>query len=255
MTGVLDQLLSVTGAGIAPETVAWLLLASFAASFITIAMGIGGGVLMLGIMATLMPAGALIPVHGMIQLGSNALRAALLRAHVHRPPLAAFAAGSMAGVALGGVVVIEMPAWAIQTGVGLFVIWSVLARPPAWLTRFPAVTGLVSSFLTMFFGATGVFVANYTKSLRLERQAHVATHAALMTLQHLLKVVAFGLLGFAIGPWLGFIAAMILAGFLGTLAGRAVLVRLREAWFRTALDATLLLLSANLVWRGLSQFV
>ncbi|RMD93011.1 MAG: sulfite exporter TauE/SafE family protein [Alphaproteobacteria bacterium] len=232
-----------------------LLAASFAGSFITAALGIGGGALLLAAMASLMPPAALIPVHGVVQLGSNALRAAVLWRHVHWPPLAAFALGTLAGVALGGTVVVRLPGPVVQAGVGAFVIWSVLARPPAWLARRPAITGVVSAFLTMFFGATGVFVANFTKSLRLPRRAHVATHAVLMTFQHGLKIVAFGFLGFAYGPWAGFILAMIAAGFLGTMAGRHVLFRISDRGFRRALDAVLILVSLRLIWNALAAWL
>ena len=50
----------------------FLVATSFVASFITAAFGIGGGALLLAFMATLVPTAALIPVHGVIQLGSNA---------------------------------------------------------------------------------------------------------------------------------------------------------------------------------------
>ena len=174
---------------------------SFAASLITAALGIGGGALLLAVMASLVPAAALIPVHGAVQLASNAGRMGLLLGHVHWPALKGFTLGSLLGAVLGGLVVVELPAWIIQLAVGLFVIWSVFARPPAWLPRFPVLTGGISSFLTMFFGATGLFVAGYTKAQNLPRHGHVATHAALMTVQHSLKVVVFGILGFAFGAW------------------------------------------------------
>ena len=57
------------------EGVFWLLTgASFISSFITAAVGIGGGGLLLAIMAVLVPTSALIPVHGLVQFGSNAGR-------------------------------------------------------------------------------------------------------------------------------------------------------------------------------------
>jgi uncharacterized membrane protein YfcA len=114
---------------------------------------------------------------------------------------------------------------------------------------------MVSSFLTMFFGATGLFVANFTKSLALPRQNHVATHATLMTLQHLLKVLAFGLLGFAFAPWAGFIGAMILSGVAGTLAGRVLLERMSDHGFKRALDVVLILISLRLIWSGVSGLI
>lgn len=232
-----------------------LLAASFFGSFITVALGIGGGAFLLAVMASFMPPAALIPVHGVIQLGSNVFRALLLRAHVHWRPILAFATGSIAGVAVGGAIAVELPPGLVLIGVGAFVIFSVLARPPAWLRRHGLLTGMVSSFLTMFFGATGPFVATFVKSLDLDRQTHVATHATLMTLQHALKILVFGFLGFAFGPWLAFMAAMVGAGFLGTVAGRHVLVQMSEKGFKRALDVMLILISLRLIWQGFGDLI
>lgn len=232
-----------------------LITVSFVSSFITVALGIGGGALLMAIMASVMPPLALIPIHGVIQAGSNVFRLAVLFRHVHWPPVTMFLLGTGIGVAVGGSLVVNLPPGVIMIGVGCFVIWSVLARPPAWLSRLPLVTGLISSFLTMFFGATGVFVANYTKSLNLPRQAHVASHAAFMTAQHLAKVLVFGFLGFAYGPWAGFLAVMILAGFMGTLAGRLVLNRLSDHGFRHALNLVLVAISIRLIWVGLASLI
>jgi 2-octaprenyl-6-methoxyphenol hydroxylase len=55
-----------------------VLLAAFTSALTAIA-GIGGGVVMLGAMASLLPAPAIIPVHAVVQLGSNVGRAFLLR--------------------------------------------------------------------------------------------------------------------------------------------------------------------------------
>lgn len=237
--------------GMEPLVFAILIAASFVSSFITVALGIGGGALLLAIMATLVSPAALIPVHGLIQLGSNAGRALMLLRSVFWVALPAFTLGSVLGAVAGGLVVVELPASIVQIGVGGFVIWSVFMKPPAWLKRWPAITGAVSTFLTMFFGATGLFVANYTKSLALGRHAHVATHAALMTVQHMLKVVVFGLLGFAFGEWGLFILAMILAGVTGTLSGKLALNRLSDLNFRRALDVVLVLISLRLIWSGI----
>jgi uncharacterized membrane protein YfcA len=247
----MPELLSLP-ADIETWTVAVLLCASFASSLITVAMGIGGGSLLLAIMASLLPPAALIPVHGVVQLGSNAGRLALLFKQVHWSAIPAFAVGSVAGVGIGGAIVVELPPAIVQIGVGAFVIWTVFATAPRWLSRWPAIAGLVSSFLTMFFGATGPFVASFSKSLNLPRHSHVATHAALMTLQHMLKVLVFGLLGFAFGPWAAVALTMVMAGFLSTYAGRQVLDRMNDRFFRRALNAVLILVSLRLIYAGVS---
>lgn len=227
-----------------------LLVVSFAGSFITVAFGIGGGAVMLAVLATLLPAAAIIPVHGLVQLGSNVGRAALMTKYMRLDLLAGFTAGAVIGILLGGSVVVQLhPGW-IQVGVGLFILWSILTKPPAFLRRSGIFTGAVSSFLTMFFGGTGPFVATYVRAQNLERHAHVATHAMLMTVQHLLKTIAFGFLGFAFSAWAGLIALLIFFGVLGTLTGRLLLARIDERRFVFALNAVLIVLALRLIWSG-----
>jgi len=236
------------GAGV---TVA-LMAVSFAGSFITIAFGIGGGVLVLATMASLMPPAALIPVHGVVQLGSNAGRAAATFRHIHWPALGWFGVGSLLGAVVGAPLVVNIPGAFVQIGVGLFVIWSVALRPPVWMRRWPVITGAASTFLTMFFGATGPFVSTYTRSLSLGRHGYAGTQASLMVMQHLLKTLAFGLLGFAFADWAGFAVLMILAGLAGTFAGRLVLDQLNDARFQQILNLLLVLIALRLVWAGVS---
>jgi len=233
----------------------WALLgASFVASFITAAFGIGGGGLLLAIMAILMPPTALIPVHGIIQFASNASRMALLWRNIFWMALPWFAVGSVVGVAIGGAVAITLSPAFVQIGIGLFVIYTVAFRAPKWFSRWPVLTGLVSSVLTMFFGATGLFVASFTKSHALPRHAHVAPHATLMTVQHGLKVVVFGVLGFAFGPWVPVMAALIATGLAGTFSGRLVLNRMTDARFGMALNVLLIAISLQLIWNGIRAF-
>ena len=105
----------------------------------------------------------------------------------------------------------------------------------------------------MFFGGTGPFVASYVKTLGLGRLSYVATQATLMTLQHLLKTVAFGLLGFAFSQWAGLLILLIAAGFLGTVLGRQVLTRIDERHFRMVLNAILGVLALRLIYAGLTD--
>ncbi|NHF73876.1 sulfite exporter TauE/SafE family protein [Paracoccus xiamenensis] len=252
---MLPDTLTLLPEGMSQTVFTVLLLASFAASFITVAFGIGGGALTLAVMATLVPPAALIPTHGVIQIGSNLGRAAVTFRHIFWPALPAFTLGSVIGAGIGGSLAISLPPAWVQIGIGGFVIWSVLGRPPKGVRDWPLTVGVISSFLTMFFGATGLFVAVFTKSQKLPRHDHVATHAALMTVQHGIKTIAFGLLGFAFSEWWGFVIAMIAAGFLGTLAGKRLLNRLDDRLFRRALDLILVLLSLRLIWAGMRQLL
>ncbi len=87
---------------------------SFLGSFITVAFGIGGGGILIAVFATLLPATAIIPVHGLVQLGSNVGRTILTFRHVHWEVVWAFLLGSLIGVGLGSVFVVDLNAAMIQ---------------------------------------------------------------------------------------------------------------------------------------------
>lgn len=232
-----------------------LMAVSFVASLITAAFGIGGGVVMIAVLASLLPPVALIPVHAVVQVGSNAGRALIMRAHIDWPIWGVFLIGTIVGIAIGAVFVIDLPPAWIQTGIGVFILWTIFCKPPAFLRHSAWMAGGVSSILTMFFGATGPFVSAYLKTRQYDRMAQVAMQGACMTAQHLLKVFAFGLLGFAFGPYMILIAGLIAFGFLGTLAGRQILMKIDEARFKMALNAILIVLSLRLIWAGASTYL
>src|SRR3546814_8628426 len=130
--------------------------------------------MMVAVMAVRMPAPAVIPVHGVGQVGSNAGRAAVLLPQVQWQVLAPFCAGSVAGAAVGGLTVVELDPAILNIGLAFFILYSVWAPPLGAPGRFKVVaTGAFSSFLTMFFGATGTFVSAMVKSTRFGRLEHV----------------------------------------------------------------------------------
>ncbi len=228
-----------------------LVLISAATSFVTAAAGIGGGVLLLAVMAVMVPAPAIIPVHGAVQIGSNGGRTLILSRHIERSVLLPFVAGSVLGAGLGGLVAVQLPPAILKIGLGCFILWSVWGKTVKASGHLAVIgTGAFSSFLTMFFGATGSFVSAMVKTLQLGRLEHVATHSACMVAQHVIKVFVFGLLGFAYGPYLGLIFGMVVSGFVGTVIGKRFLVRMDDAVFHRVLAVILSLLAAKLLVEG-----
>lgn len=230
-----------------------LILFSAITSFVTAAAGIGGGIMMVAVMAVLMPTHAVIPVHGVVQIGSNGGRTAIMLRNVQWQVMLPFCAGSVVGAAIGGLTVVELPPAILNIGLALFILYSVWAPPLSAPGRFKVIaTGVFSSFLTMFFGATGTFVSAMVKSMRLGRLEHVATHAACMLAQHFIKVIAFGLLGFNYGPYAGLVVIMIASGFLGTVVGKHVLVKMNDVLFHRVLAVMLSLLALRLLYEGVA---
>jgi uncharacterized membrane protein YfcA len=65
----------------------------------------------------------IIPVHGLIQLGSNGGRAALTWRHIDWRLMRAFAPGVVLGVAAGALLLVTLPAAVWQLAIGFFVLY------------------------------------------------------------------------------------------------------------------------------------
>jgi uncharacterized membrane protein YfcA len=227
-----------------------LVAASLVTSFISAAFGIGGGFTLIALLALLLPPAALIPVHGIVQLGSNAGRVGIMLKDVVWRPVLPFVIGTVIGAGLGAMVVVQLPPWAVQLALGIFIIWAVFAKLPPIQQRYILLGGVVSSFLTMFFGATGNFIAAMVKSMNLDPVPHVATHSLMMTFQHFVKVLIFGLIGFQFGPYIILIIGMLISGFIGTIIGSRFLTKAGGRYFKPVLNTILFLAAARLIWAG-----
>ena len=237
--------------------VGFLIVCSAMTSMLTATAGVGGGVLLFAIMAWVMPLTALIPVHGVVQIGSNVGRMLLMLQSVRLWVLLPFLAGSILGGALGAAVVVQLPPTVMQIAVGAFILWAAWMKPPSFVVdrRAIGLTGLVVTFLTMFFGATAPLVASVLRLLRLDRLSLVATQSACVIVQHAVKVAAFGFLGFAFAPYLSLVVAMITAGFIGTLIGTHLLRKIADQRFQVILSCVLTMLAVGLLAKGTSAII
>ena len=246
---------SLLPAELSPPVAAGLISLSFATSMLSAAAGLGGGVVLLTVMVSVLPPVIVLPVHGVVQLGSNAGRALLLRQFAHRTILVWFSAGALVGVVAAAHTFVVLPVSALQTIIALFVLyaaWGPKLRSHSIPTRAYALVGAATTFITMFVGATGALVAAFFSPERLGRRQLVATTAACMTVQHTLKVLAFGFIGFSFARWAPFMAAMIGVGFLGTMTGRRVLGRLPEKVFALVFRGVITVLALRLLYLALA---
>ena len=228
-----------------------LIAVSFFTSAITATFGLGGGVVMLAVLATVLPPLAVIPVHAVVQLGSNTGRAYVMRHSIIMRITAIVVVGSLIGAAIACQVVVALPIPTLSLILACFILWTVWGPKIGKADRGDAgyfLAGVGATFATMFVGATGPLMASVLSPDKLGKEGTVATHAACMTFQHGLKIVAFGLLGFAFLEWIPLIAAMIGSGFAGTLAGRRILERLPARIFAIAFKGILTILALRLLY-------
>lgn len=227
-------------------------------SGLSAAVGIGGGSLLIMVMAQVMPATALIPVHGMVQLGSNGGRAVMTWRHIDRGLLMAFLPGVVLGALAAAWLLVRLPPGVLELCIAAFVLFSCWAPgwPRGWLGRGGTLlAGALTTLLSSLVGATGPLVAAVIKQHFSERLPRVATFAACMTAQHLTKAFVFGVAGFVFHEWLGLMLAMVVAGFLGTWLGLRLLLRLSDTRFDALFKWVLTLLALRLTWLGIQRLL
>ncbi len=234
----------------------WMLCSvSFLGSFIAAALGLGGGILVLATMAQLLSPTVLVPIHGVVQLGSNLGRAVLLLRHMLKSVVPPFLVGTLVGAAVGAQIVVTLPKQVLQMVLAFFILTT------TWMPGFQSsstgkikffVVGALTTIASMFVGGTGALVGSFLSPACLDRRQFVSTHAVVMSIQHAFKVIAFALLGFSFSHYLPLLAGLVLFGFMGSYAGRAVLNRLPEQVFRAALKGILTLLGLRLLYTAVT---
>ena len=234
-------------------TIYFLIIASMVTSFISSAFGIGGGAVLIGLLALKLPPFALLPIHGIVQIGSNFGRSLIFLKDIKRDVLIPFSIGTILGSLLGGTFFIQIEPWLLQLIVAIFILWSVFGKIPAIGATHVVFGGIFSGFFTMFFGASGTLVAGMVKTMKLVPVKHTATHSALMTIQHLIKVIIFGFVGFAYAEYFLLITSMIISGFVGTLIGKKFLIKFGKKYFKLVLNFILTLIAFNLIWNALKM--
>lgn len=234
-------------------TVLILVASSFVGSLLTGALGVGGGAFLITVMAGVLPPLALIPLHGIVQMGSNASRFVHTRQHLQHQIIVFFALGallaSLVAVYLLGVINPSI----IPPLVAVFILWLTWGPMPKiglGQTRIGLLFGgLLTTLATMIVGATGPLVSAWLGRTGTNRWTYTANFSACMTLQHLLKIAVFGFAGFAFMEWIPLLIAMLVAGYAGTRVGLVVLGKLPEEKFKTVFKWVLSLLALRVLWQ------
>lgn len=245
--------------------VAGLTLAAYLTATLSGVLGMGGGMLLVGVMALLLPATWVVPVHGVVQLCSNSTRTLVFLPHVRWRYFAAYSPFLLLGVAgaaaiyilildvdsLGALYDADKLEW-FKPLIGLFLLlflgWRrykpTLRAPPLWLY---APLGAVTGFLAMFVGATGPFIAPFFLRDDFEKEEVIATKAACQMVGHGLKIPAFLIIGFEYSAHLPLLALLVAGVILGTLTGKRLLSRLDSKLFERLFIGLLTLLALHLI--------
>jgi uncharacterized membrane protein YfcA len=223
-----------------PGQLAILGVAAFATSTLSGMLGLAGGMTLLAVMLLFYEPLVAIPLHGAIQLVSNASRTWIQRRHVERGIVGRYALLLLPMGFAGLIIAKQLSPPLARAGIGLFVLaatWTpgllLLGAHPerAERNRRFLLLGAVVGLLNTTVGATGPLIAPFFLNLGLARQQVVGTMAACQALGHLAKLVVFGAAGFAFARFAAPLLLLALLVVLGTWVGSRLLDRVSERGF------------------------
>jgi len=247
------NLLTADGA-ISLSTALMLITTAAITSLITATLGIGGGILLIAVMAGCLPISVLIPVHGLVQLGSNSNRALMTFRYIDWSMVKFFSIGALLGAGLASFIVVQLPLVVIQVAVAGFILFMVWGSKPKAKEMRPlgcSLAGFSTTLISMFVGATGPLVAAFVHRNNYNKMQIVATMASCLTFQHGLKAFVFTFVGFSFFQWLGLIGAMVISGACGTYIGLRVLKKIPADKFRLLFKITVTVLALRLLWQAI----
>jgi uncharacterized protein len=230
----------------------FLIAAAFFTSMTAAIGGIGGGVILIAVMPGFLPAAAIIPLHGVVQISSNISRVWLGRRHIERRLFWQYLAGALVGILIGSQWVADVKWEWMPLFLGIFILVTTWMPRPSGESRLPykfVILGAFQTALSLFVGVSGPLNMPFLLRENLGRDRTVITHAAQMTVMHLLKVMLFGFLGFAFGPYLLLIAGMIVSATLGSYAGTRVRGYVPEELFKKGLKILITVLALRMIVR------
>jgi|WorMetDrversion2_8_1045237.scaffolds.fasta_scaffold14491_3 uncharacterized membrane protein YfcA len=231
---------------------------SFLTSLITASLGAGGGVMMLGVMGQLLPVQVIIPVHGLVQLGSNAGRAIMSIRYIDFKMIVEWLPGIILAGAMGLFFLVSLPPKVMYLSIAsfiLFLCWGPKLPSYAMSKKGLFLVSCLTSFLGLFVGASGPLVGAFLKQAYKSRLALVATFALIMSLQHLIKLVVFGSTGFDLVPWLVPVLVMVIAGIAGTKVGLNLSMKVLDKNYQTLFNWVLTVLAFRLIWLSLQEYL
>ncbi len=223
---------------------------AFFTSCLAAVIGMGGGILLISLMPGLVPAAAIIPIHALTQLASNLSRALFGWRDIDLRIVPAFTLGALAGAWLGGEIYAGLDLQWLPAVIGALILlftWVPFPALPGSGQLSLVLLGFYQTGLGMLAGATGPLGAAVLLRRHGGRDWLVVNTAVYMSLNHLLRFVAFTALGFSLAAWWPLVAGMTIAGICGSWVGTRLRHRLPQADFQRWFRWLVTLLAARLI--------
>ena len=180
-----------------------LIFAAFITSSISAVLGMGGGIILLGIMAIIIPEGyKVIALHGMVQLFSNSTRTYVFRQYIKKNLIKQFFSGALIGVTISIIIIImlihyfdvgsanQIKVEFLKPFIGLFIVWYLFLKGPKKERKINSFipVGLIAGISSIFIGAVGPLIAPFFLRKDLNKEHIIANKAASQMITHFTKI-------------------------------------------------------------------
>ena len=240
-----------------------LIISSFITSAISAVIGMGGGIILLGIMALIIPDGFLvIALHGVIQLFSNTTRVFIFRKYLKGVLIKEFFFGALFGLSISVIIIMiliyffnvktanQIEIDILKPGIGLFIIWYLYLKPSKKIVRIGSFkkVGLISGLFSIFVGATGPLIAPFFLEKDLTKENIISNKAACQVISHLGKIPIFIFL-FDLNYLNEYrlLTPLIISVYLGTYFGKKILSNIKESVFHILFKIALTIIAIKLL--------
>ena len=240
-----------------------LIIAAFITSSISAVLGMGGGIILLGIMAIIIPEGyKVIALHGVVQLFSNTTRTYVFRQYIQNNLIKQFFIGALIGVFLSIIIIItlinyfnvesanQIKVEVLKPFIGLFIIWYLFLKGPKKVKKTNSFipVGLIAGLSSIFVGAVGPLIAPFFLSQNLNKEQIIANKAASQMITHISKIPLFiYFFNMSYQSEWNVLLPLILAVYIGTNFGKKILSFIPEPLFKKLFKITLFIIAVRLI--------
>ena len=215
-----------------------IILATLGTAFLSSIFGMLGGVILMGILVSIMPVSQAMVLHGLIQLTSNGYRAWLNRKDINWSIVATIIVGNI--IALAGLVFVAFVPDRITVLLALgllpYIAWALPKNAALDVSKKPIglLAGMVVVATNLLAGVGGPLLDVFFQRVDMTRHQVVATKAVAQSLGHISKVIFFGFLTVSASndwPMLWLVLIAMTASVTGTTLGKKILDKINDEIF------------------------
>lgn len=225
-------------------------LIAFCTSTLTGIFGLGGGLLLLGIMPIFLPATAVVPVHGVVQLASNASRAYFSWRDIQWSVFKPYIVGGIIGTIGFSLLLKQVSLAYLPLFIGGYILlsqWSNIFNQFVSRIENYTLLGFIQVGLSLLSGTIGPVHMVLLNKHYSDKNIIVATSAGLMTIKHALKVLAFIMLGVHLWDYMTIMIVVALAAIMGSYVGTILRGKTSDQRFYLILKILLTILAIRMI--------